>query len=287
MSDSLKKIGNLLSNTAPECELQSVLACFNDARWELENNFSLGNFFIFQQAATKIEMLDPRAAKATCFYESSKRAPAMLNADLKSRASSQWGQDLWVLEKTAYKRQGFFVEFGASDGVRLSNTYLLEKEFEWKGLCAEPNPEFFAKLAKNRSCVVSPDCISGQSGQVLRFLLADEYGGIVDFCNDMHDTKRQAYHELGKEITLRTLSLHDFLSKHSAPHTIDYLSLDTEGSEYEILSHFPFEKWDVRIISVEHNFAPIRDKIYTLLASIGYLRQELMADDLYYLPSNP
>ena len=71
MSDSLKKIGNWLSNTAPECELQGVLACFKDARWELETNFSLGKFFIFQQAASKIEMLDPRAAKATCFYESS------------------------------------------------------------------------------------------------------------------------------------------------------------------------------------------------------------------------
>ena len=71
MSDSLKKIGNWLSNTAPECELQSVLACFKDARWELENNFSLGKFFIFQKAATKIEMLDPQDTQRACFYQDS------------------------------------------------------------------------------------------------------------------------------------------------------------------------------------------------------------------------
>jgi FkbM family methyltransferase len=210
-----------------------------------------------------------------------------LKEELKSKSTAQWGQDLWVVEKTGYKRHGFFVEFGATDGVRLSNTFMLEKEFGWSGLCAEPNPEFFAKLQKNRSCVVSRDCISGQSGQQVRFVLADEYGGINDFFNDTHNGKREAFSALGKEIALTTLSLDDFLKKHDAPHTIDYLSLDTEGSEYEILRNFPFEKWDVRLITVEHNFTPIRDQIRELLSSKGYSWQEAQTDDLFELkPQN-
>lgn len=67
---------------------------------------------------------------------------------LKTRSMSQLGQDLWVLEQTNYKRGGYFVEFGATDGVMLSNTWLLEEEFGWTGLLAEPNPKFFAKLKK-------------------------------------------------------------------------------------------------------------------------------------------
>jgi FkbM family methyltransferase len=203
--------------------------------------------------------------------------------ELKSKSTSQLGQDLWVLEKTSYKRNGFFVEFGATDGVRLNNTYLLEKEFDWSGLCAEPNPEFFAKLQKNRSCMVSQDCISGESGKEVSFLLADEYGGISDFCDDMHNQKRKAYDELDKSISVTTISLDDFLSKHGAPTTIDYLSIDTEGSEYEILRHFPFKKWNVRLITVEHNFTPMRELIHELLTSKGYSRQEAKWDDWYEL----
>ena len=55
---------------------------------------------------------------------------------------------------------------------------------------------------------------------------------------------------------------------------IDYLSIDTEGSEYEILAAFPFEDWDIRLITVEHNFTPMREDIRTLLERHGYVRQE-------------
>jgi FkbM family methyltransferase len=203
--------------------------------------------------------------------------------ELKSKSTSQLGQDLWALEKTSYKRNGFFVEFGATDGVRLNNTYLLEKEFDWSGLCAEPNPEFFAKLQENRSCLVSQDCISGESGNEVSFLLADEYGGITTHLGDNNDSRRQGFKDLGHTATFKTISLHDFLIKYKAPQTIDYLSIDTEGSEYEILRHFPFEKWNVRLITVEHNFTPMRDLINELLTSKGYSRQEAKWDDWYEL----
>jgi FkbM family methyltransferase len=203
--------------------------------------------------------------------------------DLKSKSTSQLGQDLWVLERTDYKRDGFFVDFGATDGVRLSNTYLLETEFRWSGLCAEPNPAFFAKLQKNRACLVSQDCISGDSGNEVSFLLADEYGGITTYLGDSNDFRRQGFKDLGHTATFKTISLHDFLIKYKAPHTIDYLSIDTEGSEYEILRNFPFEKWNVRLITVEHNFTPMRERIHELLTSKGYSRQEAQWDDWYEL----
>jgi FkbM family methyltransferase len=206
--------------------------------------------------------------------------------DLRRLSTSQLGQDLWVLEKTGFKKGGYFVEFGATDGVRLSNTYLLEKEFEWTGLCAEPNPEFLVKLKRNRSCTVCADCVAGESGRQVEFLLADEFGGIAEYCLDQHNKRRQAYRDLGKTLVISTVSLDELLRKHNAPRTIDYLSIDTEGSEYDILRHFPFDEWDMRLISVEHNFMPIREDIRKLLESNGYFCQEAQWDDWYWRKSN-
>lgn len=195
---------------------------------------------------------------------------------------AQLGQDVWVLEQSGFKRGGFFVEFGATNGILLSNSYLLENAFGWHGICAEPNPKFFDQLTRNRTCTLAPDCIAGETGRTVSFITADEYGGIEDFADDdMHASKRQAYAESGHLIELTTISLDDFLSKYEAPKEIDYLSIDTEGSEYEILAAFPFDQWDIRMITVEHNFTPMRDKIADLLLAQGYIRTEAQWDDWY------
>lgn len=202
-------------------------------------------------------------------------------------STAQLGQDIWVLEQSGFKREGYFVEFGATNGILLSNTYLLETAFDWSGLCAEPNPIFFAQLQRNRNCITAPDCIAGETGQTVTFIAADEYGGIADYAaSDSHADKRAAYAQSGHTLELTTLSLHDFLTKHGAPQQIDYLSIDTEGSEYDILAAFPFDQWDIRLITVEHNFTPMRDKIAALLQAQSYSRTEAKWDD-WYVKSDP
>lgn len=73
----------------------------------------------------------------------------------------------------------------------------------------------------------------------------------------------------GKHYEVQTISLKDLLIKHIAPKYIDYLSIDVEGSEYEILNAFDFNLYDIRIITVEHNYSAQREKIFTLLTSRG------------------
>lgn len=203
---------------------------------------------------------------------------------LRSLSTSQLGQDLWVIEKCGMKRGGYFVEFGATDGVRLSNTYLLEMELGWTGLCAEPNPAMFEQLRRNRRCRTLPACIGARTGESVEFVLAEEFGSMVHHMNaDMHAKRRAAYYDdPAMRLQLTTVSLHDFLLQNGAPHTIDYISIDTEGSELEILQSFPFEQWNVRAFTIEHNFGVQREAIRELLAAHGYAVVEAKWDDWFW-----
>jgi FkbM family methyltransferase len=174
------------------------------------------------------------------------------------------------------------VEFGATDGVLLSNTYLLETEFGWSGLCAEPNPKMFSQLREHRRCITSDACIAGTSGKEVDFIFAGAFGGIANHSKgDMHGERRAAYAAAGHVGRVTTISLDDFLRRHGAPYDLDYLSIDTEGSELEILAAFPFERWNVRLITVEHNYTPQRQSIFDLLSRHGYEREEREWDDWY------
>jgi FkbM family methyltransferase len=190
---------------------------------------------------------------------------------------SQLGQDRWVLQQTKNKLNGYFVEFGAVDGVMLSNTLVLERDFFWNGIVAEPNPMHHAALRRNRSCAVSTKCIYTQSNTVLTFLdcgndADNEHAlsTLADFATcDQH--AHTSLHE-SKSIQVETITLLDLLKQYNAPNKIDYLSIDTEGSEYDILSTFDWTQYDISLITVEHNYTPMRQKIYELLTSLGYRR---------------
>ena len=68
-------------------------------------------------------------------------------------------------------KKGFFVEFGACDGIYYSNTFLLEKKYKWEGILAEPNNIWKHNLLLNRSCKISHDCVSNETGKKIESLL--------------------------------------------------------------------------------------------------------------------
>jgi FkbM family methyltransferase len=209
--------------------------------------------------------------------------PQLLPFIFKSK-SQQW-QDLFVLSELGFKRNGYFVEFGATNGIDLSNTYLLEKEFGWNGILAEPAKCWHNDLRANRRVNIDTNCVWRDSNSILRFnevISGADLSTIKLFTSaDLHQKARQE----GKSYDVTTISLIDLLAKYRAPKQIDFLSIDTEGSEYEILSHFDFDKYQFRIITCEHNFTPMRDKILSLLTENGYVRkfQELSQFDDWYI----
>jgi FkbM family methyltransferase len=185
---------------------------------------------------------------------------------------SQIFQDLFVLRTLKEKRDGFFVEFGAGDGVSLSNTYLLEQQYGWSGIVAEPARIWHRALRANRLCAVDTDCVWSTTGERLVFneVSTPELSTIDALSShDSHSTARRE----GRRYAVRSVSLVDLLQRHHAPRRIDFLSIDTEGSEYSILSSFDFGRYDVQVISVEHNHTEDRDRLNDLLSTHGFERR--------------
>lgn len=190
-------------------------------------------------------------------------------------SKSQLGQDLFALSRLGFKRNGFFVEFGATNGINLSNSYLLETKFNRNGILAEPAKLWHSSLKKNRSASIEIDCVWKSTGETLLFNEINngqdgELSTIDCFSgNDYHQKVRKAS---GNKYEVKTISLSDMLKKYNAPKNIDYLSIDTEGSEFEILKAFNFDEYKIKVITCEHNFTSNRDKIHNLLSSNGYKR---------------
>ena len=157
---------------------------------------------------------------------------------------SQFGQDLFVLNELNFKKNGFFVEFGATNGINGSNTYLLENKFNWRGILAEPAKIFYDELNKNRKCFIETNLVWKNSKS--RLLFHEDFAGGLSTIKKFidHDTQIR---KKNKEYILETISLNDLLVKYNAPKIIDYLSIDTEGSEFNILNNFDFNKYKFRI----------------------------------------
>lgn len=196
---------------------------------------------------------------------------ALRNGATADNFKSQIGQDVFALFTLGWKRCGYFVEFGATNGIDLSNTYLLEKDFGWSGILAEPAKVWHQDLKLNRSAALDFDCVWTETGKTLNFTVSKdaEYSTISHYVNsDAHFSARAG----GRQYPVTTVSLNDLLQRHNAPRHVDYLSIDTEGSEYEILEQFDFQKYSVSVITCEHNFSSQREKIHQLLCRNGFSR---------------
>ena len=137
------------------------------------------------------------------------------------------GQDKWVLNILDNKSNGYFVDIGAHDGYHDSNSYVLEKDFNWNGICVEPHYWAALELQKHRKCNIEVACISDIDGEV-EFVQRgrnQQISGMYHPDVDEHVINQVDlhFHPLVKKPSLTLLSL---LDKYKAHPVIDYLSLD-------------------------------------------------------------
>jgi FkbM family methyltransferase len=207
---------------------------------------------------------------------------------------SQFGQDRFVAESLfGGKRGGFFVEAGAGDGLWISNTLLLERQYDWTGILIEPTSAF-AALERNRPhCICDNSCLAAEHKQVTMVEISDR--GQEQLSPHAHrnlllsravenvapfdlSTMNSYWGTAQKGYVKEAVPLASVLRKHGAPPEIDYLSLDVEGFEYEILRAFPFDEFQFGCLGIERP----PSELHELLLTRGYRAVAKVGEDLFY-----
>jgi len=193
-----------------------------------------------------------------------------LFASNKSNSTSQCFQDLFVLYFCKFKSDGYFVDIGASDGVAFSNSFILERK-GWKGIVSEPVDIWHKKL-NQRNCIKDYRCVYDQSNLDISFSHVKNNPMVSGITEDFAEDGNQKFRKNFVTKKYKTVSLNDLLIEHKAPKEIDYISIDTEGSENKILKSFNFDNFKVQIFTIEHNFVKEkRENVAKIMKENGYI----------------
>ena len=192
-------------------------------------------------------------------------------------ALSQFGQDAWVLAQHPAGFRGFFLDVGSGDGQHFSNSARLEQE-GWRGICVDA----FPRNMQGRTAAIVQATLSSENRQAAYAVPSSTYdlSGLVDALGlHREDVLRQSARHV-----VKTMTLAEVLDGLQAPSHIDYLSLDVEGSEYDVLSIFPFDRYSFGAITVEHNYEePKRQRLRVLLEAHGYAHEKSVHVDDFYV----
>ncbi len=184
---------------------------------------------------------------------------------LRDRLRRYWGingLDRRLAQLMPY-RDGYYVELGANDGRSQSNTFHFERHKGWRGLLVEPSPTAFQHCVMTRSprnCIVCACCVEPElAGE----LIPMEYFNLMTTRTDRNPDQDlatalpQLRQNIGGEADLsfrfgsegRTLT--ELLDAAGAPRLIDFLSLDVEGNEINVLRSLDFARYKFRYLLIE------------------------------------
>lgn len=179
-----------------------------------------------------------------------------------------------------------FVDIGASDGVTCSNSLTFELNFEWTGLCVEPHPVAFKKLKENRTCVCLNHAVSDKNEEV-SFIVVEGYAEMLSgiakhfdprhknrLAGDVESHNDKAYKQIITAKTLQSILDENDLSE------VNYLSVDTEGSELAIMKGIDFNKTKIDLISLEVNFE--LEPVNSAMKEYGYKFLDKVCSDAFY-----
>lgn len=192
---------------------------------------------------------------------------------------SQDNQDKF-LETTVFKgyKNGFYVDVGAHNGKKFNNTLYFEKNNNWTGINIEPIKNVFDKLVINRPNNINLNCAvcnnDGETDFCLNVGYTEMLSGIKDSFDIRHFNRLQNENQqMGSTteiIKVKTKKLETILDENNITH-INYLSIDVEGAEFEVIKSINFDKVFIDIIGFENNYDDASYPIVKYLENKGFI----------------
>ena len=202
--------------------------------------------------------------------------------------TSQAGQDK-MIKKNFFdgKKNGFFIEIGAYDGISGSNCYHFERFLNWDGIAIEPSNIQFEKLKKNRKCKVLNNAISDEVKEVEFIEVAEGLTQMSGINNRSFERNFQiiSNNQASKtnSINLKTITFDEIAPKNK---DVDYLSIDIEGGEMNLLKSIDFKTNNIKVISVENNI-PKEQNFKNFFEEINFTYLDRIGqDEIFYNRQN-
>lgn len=232
-----------------------------------------------------------------------------LNLVSKKYDYSQIGQSIFVDKLLGEKRDGFFIEAGANNGEKYSNSLFFELNRGWtgdfgqeifsenkssinifiyfifKGILIEPVPSFFKNIvSKNRNAYILNACIARDKPIISKFRIYRMLTGRFKEMNVKHQKRidKESRKSMSKLGYFPCFSLKTIMKALNVSH-VDYFSLDVEGGELDVLKSLNFNELDITTFSIEHNdYNETKEEITSLMERNGYTTEKLDEQDGYY-----
>jgi FkbM family methyltransferase len=172
---------------------------------------------------------------------------------------AQNGEDRWLEAHFGGKRNGYYVEVGAYDGSRFSNSFHFES-LGWTGVLVEPDPVMAERCGRNRPRSRTFACAVVAPAAPREIAFVKVFEGEVYSTTELSEAHRRRLEKMGlrwEEIRVPARTLDAILAE-AAPASIDFVSIDVEGGELQVLGGFDIGRWKPAIVIVETN-ARVRD----------------------------
>ena len=203
---------------------------------------------------------------------------------------SQDKQDEY-LENNIFKgyKNGFYMDIGAHDGITINNTLYFEEYNNWTGVNVEPIEEVYNKLVINRPNDININCAICNNDGTAEFILNAGYTEMISGLKNNYDPRH--FKRLEKEnketnskteiISVNTRKIETICDEHNIKH-INYLSIDVEGAEFDVIKSINFDKVFIDVIGFENNYYDITVSIIEYLKKLEYiviyLEQNILMD---------
>ena len=192
---------------------------------------------------------------------------------------SQDNQDEY-LETNIFKgyKNGFYVDVGAHDGITINNTLYFEQNNNWRGINIEPIKKVFDKLVINRPNNINLNCAVCNNDGEIDFLCNTGYTEMISGIKDNFDIRHlyrlqcenEKYGSTTEVIKVETKKLETILNENCISH-VNYLSIDVEGAEFEVIKSINFDKVFIDVIGFENNYNDVSVPIVEYLQNKGFI----------------